>query len=224
MANRNELPRPIENSGQQHLPCVVLMDTSGSMSGYEPQLRDGLQALIDGINDDDTARQRVELCVATFDDTVTVLENFGSMASFEMPRISKCAGMTHMHEAIRKALDLVEERKAMYRTSNTTWNRPWIFLLTDGGANDPDNGAEAALLDSQAGSHCIFYGVGLGNEADTGLLRRLNINNMCFGASKEDFKGAFQFLSHSISKTSKTTPGQNVTLPNPSNYQLTVQA
>lgn len=129
--------------------------------------------------------------------------------------------MTCMHEAIRRALELIEERKCAYRVSATPRNRPWIFLLTDGHATDSDKGAEAALFDAQNGKHCIFCGIGLGYGADTELLKRLNVNNLSFGASRDDFIGAFRFLSDCLCKASNTTPGESMTLPNPEDYQLT---
>jgi uncharacterized protein YegL len=43
-------------------------------------------------------------------------------------------------------------------------------------------------------------------------------------ASKENFKGAFVWLSNSLSRTSSSNPGQKVTLQNPGDYQLDIEA
>ena len=53
MPNFREHPRggaansPIENGGEIHLPCVVLIDTSGSMARVKKQLEDGTLHVFD---------------------------------------------------------------------------------------------------------------------------------------------------------------------------------
>ena len=96
---------PIENGGETHLPCVVLVDTSTSMGSVKDQ--GGLEALAEAL--DEQARGRVEFCVISFDDEARILVPFGPAYDFETPRID-CGGMTAMHAAVELGLGEIEAR------------------------------------------------------------------------------------------------------------------
>ena len=54
-------------------PCLLLLDTSGSMEGAPIEaLHQGLRAFKNELADDASASRRVEVAVVTFDDTVNV--------------------------------------------------------------------------------------------------------------------------------------------------------
>ena len=218
--------RPLLNRDLRFMPFMILLDTSDAMKGHEDQLRDDLQALVDIINDDNFSRRHVDLCVLTFGGAATVLEGFGPMDSFKMPSIPPCGGKACMYEAIRKALDLIDARKDVYRSSGISYDRPCILMLTGGHPDDPDNGASESLLDAQRKHKCTFFGVGLGDEADTELLKQLNINNYSwdFSALKEMIIYAFRSFEPSYSKISHVGPGEMVTPPNPADYCITIEA
>ena len=121
----------VENSGEPHLPCVVLVDTSGSMSPVMDEVHRGLRELGEALNDDPRARGCVELCIVAFDSTVKTVQPFGSVYDYVAPQLV-ANGTTHMQDAVDLALREIEARKAQYRQSGTRYYRPWIFLLTDG--------------------------------------------------------------------------------------------
>lgn len=214
-----ETPKKIRNMGEPHVECLVLLDTSGSMSPDAAQLKEGLQLLADGINSDDTARGRVELGIITFDDEARVAEGFGPMSRFEMPQM-ETGGMTAMHAAVKLGLQKIEERKTEYKKAGTAYYRPWMFLLTDGGANDNDSGEFEELKDAQKGRHVLFFPVGIGESVDYSLLKSLNIENVCLKADRENLTGCFRWLSDSMSVVSDSHPGDKVTLPAPTDYGL----
>jgi len=203
---------PIENSGEEHLPCVVLVDTSGSMASAMGELNDALNALGEAIKDDPQAVGTVEICVIAFDDHARIVMPFGPAYDFEAPELD-CGGLTAMHEAIDLALSELDARKAQYRAARTNFKRPWVFMLTDGGANDEDNGAFERLLDAQKGRHCTFFSIGIGKSADMELLKSLRPDGMTFGASKENFKEAFVWLGNSLSVTSSSQRDAKIALP-----------
>lgn len=223
--NFKEYPRggasngPIENGGEIHLPCVVLVDTSTSMSEAMGELHDGLVALGEALKDDPQALGRVEFCIISFDDQARIVVPFAPAYDYEAPRLD-CGGMTAMHAAVDLALEEIEARKDQYKANHTAFLRPWIFMMTDGGANDPDNGAFDRLLQSQRDKHCIFFPVGIGSEVDMGLLKSLKPDGVVLTAKKENFKGAFEWLSNSLSSTSDSNPGQKIKLPNPSTADI----
>ena len=210
-----ETPRPIINAGEEHIACAVVVDTSGSMAAYADELTEAIAELSASITDDDTSRGRVELCLITFDNDARVVQPFGPMYSFEAPRQLKCYGMTSTHEAIRLAIDQVNQRKAEYKNNGVSYRQPWIWLFTDGGSNDDDNGSFDELLQMQRAGRLSFYGVGIGPEAEASELKGMHKSNIMLRVSRENFKAAFEFLSASISQASKSKPGEKITMTVP---------
>lgn len=215
-----ETPRlPIQNPGEQHMPCVVLIDTSGSMAGHERELEEALREMKETIMEDDIARGRVEVSIITFDDDVKEIVPFGPISAMQIPHLD-CGGMTHTHQAIDLALRRVEERKNEYKSMNIVYNQPWIWLFTDGHANDSDNGAYDRLLQAQNNKKCVFYGVGIGNDVDEKELGRLHKKGMILKVSKESFKAAFELLSVSVTAASSHKPGETAQQPIPADVNI----
>jgi len=217
----NEMPRMPINSGEEHLPCVVLVDTSSSMKAYEKELNEAVREMKMSICEDDMARGRVELCLVTFDDHAEVAVPFGPAESFEAPYLS-CDGMTSTHEAVALAIREAEERKALYKEQNILYKQPWIWLFTDGGSNDKDNGSFEELLKLQNDKKCVFFGVGIGSEVNTAELKGMHKNGMILKVSKESFKAAFEYLSQSVRGASFRKAGQSFNLPAPP-QQITIE-
>ena len=113
-------------------PCVLLLDTSGSMEGAPiAALNAGLQAFRDDIMQDPVAPKRVEVAVVAFDTTVRLIQDFVTPDRFEPP-ILTAQGVTHMGAAIMTALDMVEQRKNRYKEAGIPYYRPWVMMITDG--------------------------------------------------------------------------------------------
>ena len=218
MAITVEKPRlPLENTGEQHLACAVLIDTSGSMAGYEGNLKEAIAAMKQAIENDDIARGRVEICLIAFDDNVKELSPFGPIGKLEVPGTISCGGMTHTHEAIEFALRRVAERKEDYKKNGVTYNQPWLWLLTDGGSNDADNGSFQALLEMQKNKKCVFFGVAVGNQVNETELAGMHKNGMVFRVGKDNLAAAFEYISQSVSIASQREPGSKVNLDKPNN-------
>ena len=216
----HEKPRlPIENTGEQHLACAVLIDTSGSMSGYENALKEAIKAMKEAIINDDIARGRVEICLITFDDDVREESPFGPITRMEIPNIS-CDGMTSTHAAVEFALRRVNERKAEYKQNKLTYNQPWIWLLTDGGSNDSNNGSFQDLLEAQRDGKCVFFGVAVGDHVNETELGGMHKNGMILKVGKDDLASVFQFISQSVSGASVHEPGEKIKAPVPPEMEV----
>lgn len=214
-----EANSPIENGGEMHLACVVLLDTSTSMHGTEKQLLNGLQDMYDAL--DPLAKGRVEICIIGFDDQARILKPFSPAYDDEIPRFN-CEGMTAMHAAVDYGIGELDARKEQYRANHTSYYRSWMFMLTDGEPNDSDNGAFEKLVQYQEDGHCTFFPVAIGEHADTSLLKSLQVDGIVLKATKENFQNSFVWLSNSLSKVSDSDPGSKVPLSDPVEYQLEV--
>src|ERR1700761_3053395 len=98
-------------------PCVILVDTSGSMQGDKINaLNTGLHAFKKDLAADPLAALRVEIALIGFDNEIKVEQDFVTVDRFEPPTLV-ARGLTHMGSAVLKALDMAESRKALYNAN-----------------------------------------------------------------------------------------------------------
>ncbi|HEU4452786.1 MAG TPA: VWA domain-containing protein [Longimicrobium sp.] len=195
-------------------PCVLLLDTSGSMQG-DPldALHAGLEAFRFDLALDPLAARRVELAVVAFDDKARLVQDWVSPDQFEVPLLD-AGGMTHMGEAINLALDLVEERKQRYRTYDVAYYRPWIFLVTDG---EPQGEPEAAvkeatrrIREAEERKQVAFFAVGVEN-ANLQKLKAIAVRDP-LRLKGLDFRDMFVWLSRSMQSVAHSRPDESVRL------------
>ncbi len=119
-------------SPEPRCPCVLLLDTSGSMQGKPiDALNAGLKSFRDDLLEDPVAPKRVEVAVVAFDTTVRLVQDFVTPDRF-VPPVLTAQGTTHMGAAINTALDMVQERKTRYKEAGIPYYRPWVMMITDG--------------------------------------------------------------------------------------------
>ena len=134
MSDETRLDEAVEfaENPEPRCPCVLLLDTSGSMKGAPiGALNEGLQSFKSDLIKDALASKRVEVAVVTFDSNVTVVQDFVTADQFDPPVLT-AQGHTHMGAAIHQALDMVQARKEQYRVNGIVYYRPWVFMITDG--------------------------------------------------------------------------------------------
>jgi uncharacterized protein YegL len=120
------------DSTEARSPGVLLLDTSESMAGGPlAAVARGLCALREELLRSPLTRNRVELAIVTFGSPVRVLEEFMPAERF-VPPLLRAAGETLLGGGLGAALDLLEARKARYRTAGVVHTRPWLLLVSDG--------------------------------------------------------------------------------------------
>ena len=164
--NLDEVVEFAENP-EPRCPCVLLLDTSGSMQGERIEaLNQGLLSLKDELVKNSLAARRVEIAVITFDSSVNVVQDFVTADQFNPP-IRTAQGLTIMGSAIHRALDIIQERKSQYRTNGSAYYRPWVFMITDGEPQgELDHVVEQAAQRLQADEtdkRVAFFSVGVDN-------------------------------------------------------------
>jgi uncharacterized protein YegL len=195
-------------------PCVLLLDTSGSMQGAPlDAMLAGLEAFRFDLAVDPLAARRVEIAVVAFDNRIRVVQDFVSPDRFDIPFLN-AEGMTHVGAAIEKALDMVEERKARYRQYDVAYYRPWIFLVTDGEpqGEPPEAVARATqrLRDAENRKQVAFFAVGVENAnmqalANIAVRSPLRLKGL-------DFREMFVWLSRSMQSVAHSRPDETVKL------------
>ena len=193
-------------------PCLLLLDTSGSMSGAKiNELNNGLRTFEDALRSDTMAAKRVEVAVLSFGPVQTVQPPVTADA-FQAPTLI-ASGDTPMGAAIKAAIDILSERKMAYRSNGIGLFRPWIFLITDGAPTDDVTSATAMIREGEASKSFVFYAVGV-EGADMARLAQISVRTP-LKLRGLAFRELFVWLSNSLGSVSRSTPGQAVTLTNP---------
>jgi len=198
-------------------PCVLLLDTSGSMNGAAIEaLNEGLQVFKEELNRDNLAKKRVEVAIVTFNFEVNVAQEFVTADSFEPPTLV-AQGLTHMGSAIHLGLDMIEARKAQYRANGVNYYRPWVFMITDGEPQgELDTIVEQAaqrIKDDEANKRVAFFAVGV-EDANIERLSEIVVRNP-LKLKGLNFQEMFIWLSASMQRVSQSKPDDQVALPPP---------
>ena len=201
---------------EQRCPCVLLLDTSGSMHG-DPiaELNEGLRAFKADLMSDSLAVKRVEVAIITFG-PVKVVSEFQTADNFDPPQLTT-TGDTPMGAATMEAIRLVEDRKQVYRDHGVPYNRPWIFLITDGAPTDDVRGATTALREGVEKRKFAFFAVGVRDANMLALAQISPRQPMKLAGLK--FQELFIWLSGWLGSASRSSPNAaTLALPPPSGW------
>jgi uncharacterized protein YegL len=181
-------------------PCVLLLDTSGSMRGQPVnELNQGIRIFKDELMADEMAAKRVEVAIISFGPVQTVTD-FQTADVFQPPLL-EAQGDTPIGAAIEAGLALLEQRKQSYRRNGVAYYRPWIFLITDGGPTDYWQAAAEKVKAGEAANHFSFFSVGV-EGARIDVLSQIGLREP--QKLKElRFRDLFIWLSKSLGSVSK---------------------
>lgn len=199
---------------ENRLPCILLLDVSSSMTGPPiNELNQGLITYKDELTADSLAAKRVEVSVITFGSEVTTVCDFTTAEQFHPPTLEP-NGLTAMGEAVNRAIDALETRKAQYRENGISYYRPWIFLITDGAPNDAnwEAAAERAVAAERNKAFAMFC---VGVEGADFETLKLFSSREPLRLKGTRFRDLFTWLSSSQRSVSRSTPGDEVPLENP---------
>jgi uncharacterized protein YegL len=222
-----------EDNPEPRCAVVLLLDVSASMSGQPiSELNQGLQDFEQTLKTDALASLRVEVAVVTFGSAVQAIDvrkggfqpipfdaqqAFVTADQFCAPTLAT-SGLTPMGEALRKSLQLLKERKNIYKQNGIDYFRPWMFLITDGGPNDEWESAATQVREEEDRKGVVLYAVGVEGADMQTLARFCDPNRQPLKLKGLAFRELFQWLSKSLSGVSQSRPGEQVPLPPPAGW------
>jgi len=199
-------------------PCVLLLDISYSMSGQPIDLlNEGLIAFQHALHEDDLASLRVEVAIVTFGGKVTVVQDFVTADQFSPKKLSP-KGDTPMGEAIDLALDMIRERKQIYKQNGVPYYRPWVFLITDGAPTDDWHSAAQRVKQDEENQSVAFFAIGVQN-ANMETLAKISVRQPV-KLKELNFREMFQWLSVSLTSISHSQVGEQVPLESPTGWAV----
>jgi len=201
---------------EPRVACVLLLDVSGSMMGRPiDELNAALVTFKDTMAADSLASRRAEIAIVTLGGVVEVVQDFVTAEHF-VPPVLQTRGDTPMGQAIARAIDIVTERKQVYKRNGIAYYRPWIFLITDGGPTDAWKTAASRVRQGENDKAFVFFAVGVEN-ANMETLKAISVREPLKLRGLQ-FPDLFLWLSQSMQSVSCSSPGDKVPLTVPSGW------
>ncbi len=199
------------------IPVVICLDTSATMEG-EPinDLNEALKSFYDAIYANEDSRYSAEICIITFGDKVKVESSFKLVTGPKNVNLI-ANGKTLMDGAIHKALDLLEERKTIYKKSGIPYYRPWLVIMTDGKISiEQQEHIQFAVNRCnklETDRKITMFPIGIGKEANYKLLNKFSTKQRAFKITHSKFEIFFEWLSQGISVISSSQTGESINIP-----------
>lgn len=196
-------------------PCVLLLDTSGSMGGMPiAELNEGVRTFRNELLADPLATKRVEVAMVTFG-PVYIESEFHTVPNFH-PRELDTTGDTPMGAAILKGIEMVNQRKKEYKEHGIAYYKPWIILITDGAPTDEWTAAAAAVQQGEEKKSFAFFAIGV-QGASMDALKQISVRQP-LKLKGLMFREFFMWLSASMKMVSAKNPGNTINLLPPSGW------
>ncbi|WP_428244209.1 vWA domain-containing protein [Gynuella sp.] len=208
----------IDNANQR-TPCVLVLDTSSSMSG-EPikQLNTGLKVFEEQLKSDPVAALRVQVLVIAVGghEDVTILQPWTDAVDFSAPTL-QANGLTPLGKGMAKAMDEIDAQKALYDSNGISSTRPWIIMISDGCPNDYGwEEIAAQCRDAEHQKKTVIFPIGT-EGADFEALGQFS-NKTPKKLKGLQFTELFIWLSRSMATVSASVPGEKVALPDTNSW------
>ena len=209
-------PDDLVENPTPRVPVSLCIDTSSSMTGDKiRELVRGVNAFYDAVEEDDDAHDAAEISIVEFNSGTSLIQDFASVDRLQRIGTLSPTGLTAMGEGVNLALDTLEDRKAMYSGSGVLYYQPWLVLMTDGQPNGDPREFERAVqrvATMVTAKKLTVFPIGIGADADMTALARFSPNRRPLRLKNLNFKEFFEWLSRSVSRVSRSTPGDAVKL------------
>jgi len=193
--------------------CVLVLDTSGSMSGQPiNELNEGLLRFIEEVKGDELAQYSVEIGVITAGPDVKQQMPLIPAHLIENVNTLFASGGTPLGEAVNEALDMLEVRKNEYKAKGVPYYQPWLVIISDGEPTDSWLNAASKAHGMANNKKLVVMPIGV-SGADLNKLSQFS-NRPAKALAGLKFREFFQWLSASMARVSSSaSTSSQVNLP-----------
>lgn len=181
--------------------CMLVLDTSGSMQGSAiEELNKGVSHFIQAVQQDEVAGYSVEVGIISAGGNVRIEMPFTTAMDIDNVPQLRATGATPLGEAVKQALDSLDERKGEYQKAGVAYYQPWLVIISDGSPTDEWKQVATKCKDLSANRKLVVLPLGVEN-ADLSILGEFSSR----GAKKIaglKFNEFFEWLSQSMSRVS----------------------
>lgn len=223
--------KEVEINYEQRCPVVFSLDKSGSMIGKPIKyLNDGVRRLFNEVSNSAKLFNKLDIAIVAYDNNIDVVREFSTYEENSEAPILSAGGITHTPSALKKAVELIEERKNYYKKNGIPYHRPYIIHLTDGETCGDSLTVEFAsdlIKNGENNKKFTYWGFGVGDDLNMKELETIKgPNSMVLKLQDIDsFEDFFEWLSISFEKISDSNDGEEVDLtPEKNFFKQTVHA
>lgn len=202
MINLEQKEFNISAVNEHHVACVLLLDTSGSMSnnGAINKLNEGVRKFKEQTMLDEIAQKCVDIAIVEFNTDAHIVQDFIPLAELEVP-VLKAGGSTSLGKGLEYAMELVEKRKARYKEIGVPYYRSWIFIISDGEPTDDYTPAAVKAREMAEKNKFVCWAVGVPGYSKKALQK---VTDRLFELTDINFPTIFEWLSNSLVKVSNS--------------------
>ena len=191
------------------LPICLVLDVSASMYGDKiDELNRAVRRFFDEVRADEFTLDAADISIVTFGRKVQQVMDFASVDRQSVPLLTP-EGTTPMGQAVNLALDVLEGRKKMYQSVGVDYFQPWMVLMSDGAPTDSIDHATHRCCALESQKKLSVFSVGIGHQASLQSLSQFT-NRSAFKLKGLNFTEFFEWLSQSMSATSRSIPGDEM--------------
>ena len=204
-------PNNYKPATAKHLPVVLLLDVSGSMSGPKiDNLYDATNEMIKVFSDAASKEKIIDIAIITFGESVELHTPYTSVVDFKSRGLNPflASGMTPLGTALRMAKDMIEDKE----TTPSNIYRPAVVLVSDGVPTDEWRGPLDNFKNNGRSSKCQRFAVAIGNDADNQMLKSFAECNENFFIAENvsDIVDKFKQISMSVSVKAPSSVNNNI--------------
>ena len=209
------------------VPVCLILDCSPSMSGdpklgsAQPEdnprpidaLNEGVRSFYESLKADPVARYSAEVAIVRFSSIQETVRDFGHIENETPPHLELELnhGGTHLGEAIKLGLQLLDARKKEYQDAGVDYFQPWLVVMTDGQPTDTSHVEVAATVSERVQeSKLSIFPIGIGAGADMDVLQKFSPKKPPLRLRGLRFAAFFEWLSKSVTQVSNSMPGDKV--------------
>ena len=202
-------------SEPKSIPVILLLDTSGSMSGGKiSKLNKAVETMIDEFKKAQTMEKFIKVAIITFGNNGVNLHtpltevdkvNFNPLTT---------GGITPMGTALRMAKDIIED-KSIIKSRDY---RPAVVLVSDGQPNDEWRKPLDDFVNTGRTKKCDRLALAIGKDADMDVLNMFIKgceNPVFFAEDAKDIVEKFKQITMSVTMRAKSSnPNQSINISN----------